>query len=324
MRWRLAGRNLQWAGWAAAVEKVEKAKEKKRKGPKGQPEMQSTLWNFNRGVTELHESNVDAARNVSNWVGTCFFTPLIGAFLADTYWGRYWTLVIFLSVFAVGVLIIDGRSPRPRLPLLMMGSPHRSGTGSAVVYLGLYLVALGEGGIKPCTSTLGAEQFDAADSVERLFFNLYYSINVGSLLPGTVLVWAQDNVGWGVGFVVPTVSMAAIVATPTGDGDKGEAVVTPTDPWRLCTVSQVEELKQLLQMFPVWASMVLFFVATAQMSSTLIGQGAAMDNRLGSLVLPPASLATFDDVSVMVCIPLYDAVLVPVARRITGKHRGLS
>ncbi|KAJ1295853.1 hypothetical protein BS78_01G254600 [Paspalum vaginatum] len=341
---------------------------------------------------ELRESNVDAARNVSTWIGTCFFTPLIGAFSADAYCGRYWTLgMLTLTVSA-------------SLPLLITGSQHSSSTRSAVVYLGLYLVALGEGGIKPCTSALGAEQFDAADPVERVtkssFFNWYYfSINIGSLLSGTVLVWAQDNVGWGVGFVVPTVSMvcglaafaagrrlyrykklrgsspltrvaqvvvaavrncslglpddcsalyelpsspaehdckikptrrfrffdkAAIVATPTGDGEKGAAAVAPTSPWRLCTVSQVEELKKLLQMFPVWASMVLFFAATAQMSSTLIEQGAAMDNRVGSLVVPPASLATFDVISVMVCIPLYDTVLMPLARRVTGKHRGLS
>jgi peptide/histidine transporter 3/4 len=95
-------------------------------------------------------------------------------------------------------------------------------------------------------------------------------------------------------------------------------------PWKLCTVSQVEELKMLLRMFPVWASMVLFFAVTAQMSSTFIEQGAAMDNRVGPFMVPPASLSTFDIISVMVCIPIYDAVLVPLARRATGKERGLS
>lgn len=102
-----------------------------------------------------------------------------------------------------------------------MDSLHNSGIRHVAVYLGLYLVALGEGGIKPCTSALGADQFDGADPVERVtkasFFNWYYfSINIGSLLSGTVLVWVQDNVGWGVGFLVPTVLMvfglAAFVA----------------------------------------------------------------------------------------------------------------
>ncbi|OEL30831.1 Protein NRT1/ PTR FAMILY 8.3 [Dichanthelium oligosanthes] len=343
---------------------------------------------------ELHESNVDAARNVSTWIGTCFFTPVIGAFLADTYWGRYWTLVIFLSIYTIGMLTLTASASLP----LLMDSLHSSDFRHVAVYLGLYLVALGEGGIKPCTTALGADQFDATDPVERVtkasFFNWYYfSINIGSLLSGSVLVWVQENVGWGVGFLIPTVFMvlglaafmagrrvyrykklegsplkrvsqvvvAAVrnynlglpedcsslyeVPSPTEPNckfqytpqfrffDKAAIVVTSTDkkrtavsksPWRLCTVSQVEELKMLLRMFPIWASMLLFFTVTAQMSSTFIEQGAVMDSRVGSFTVPPASLATFDVISVMVCIPVYDAVLVPLARRATGKDRGLS
>uniref|UniRef100_A0A8R7P8T4 Uncharacterized protein n=1 Tax=Triticum urartu TaxID=4572 RepID=A0A8R7P8T4_TRIUA len=57
----------------------------------------------------LDESNIDAARNVSTWIGTTFFTPLVGAFLADTYWGRYKTIVIFLSIYTVvsGTYVAD-------------------------------------------------------------------------------------------------------------------------------------------------------------------------------------------------------------------------
>ncbi|CAL4932633.1 unnamed protein product [Urochloa decumbens] len=331
---------------------------------------------------ELHETNVDAAKNVSTWVGSCFLTPVIGAFLADTYWGRYKTIVIFLLIYTIGMLILTVSAS---LPLIMV-VPSNSGIRRVAAYLGLYLVALGTGGVKPCASALGADQFDATDPVERAtkgsFFNWYYfSVNIGSLLSGTVLVWVQDDIGWGVGFAAPMLLMvsglavfvagrkvyryrnlegsplmsvaqvvvaagrnyrlvlpedtsgidndkqfirffdkAAIVAPSTGE--KGTS--TPTSPWRLCTPSQVEELKMLLRMLPIWASMVLFFAATAQMSSTLIEQGAAMDNRVGRFTVPPASLATFDVISVMVSIPIYDAVLVPLARRATGKDRGLS
>jgi peptide/histidine transporter 3/4 len=89
-------------------------------------------------------------------------------------------------------------------------------------------------------------------------------------------------------------------------------------------VSQVEELKMVLRMFPVWVSMVLFFAVTAQMSSTFIEQGHTMDNHVGPFTVPPASLAIFDIISVMFCIPIYDRVLVPLVRRGTGKERGLS
>ncbi|GJN14534.1 hypothetical protein PR202_gb01375 [Eleusine coracana subsp. coracana] len=349
-----------------------------------------TLVTYLTGV--LHESNVDAARNVSAWIGSSFFTPLIGAFLADTYSGRYWTVVFSLSIYTVGMLILSVSAFLPQL----MNSSYNRDIHRVMSYLGLYLAALGNGGIKPCTSALGADQFDSADPVERVakgsFFNWYYfSINIGSLLSGTSLVWVQDNVGWGVGFTIPTVFMVAGLAVfVTGrklyrykkvEGSpvrrvsqvvvaavRNYSVVLPDDsstlhevpastepnckiehttqfrffdkaavvaseskekdaatsPWRLCTVSQVEELKMLLRMFPIWASMILFFSITAQMSSTFIEQGAAMDNRVGPFSLPPASLSTFDVISVMVCIPVYDAVLVPAARRVTGRERGLS
>jgi peptide/histidine transporter 3/4 len=49
----------------------------------------------------LHETKVDAARNVSAWLGACCLSPLLGAFFADTYWGRYWTIVASVPVYII-------------------------------------------------------------------------------------------------------------------------------------------------------------------------------------------------------------------------------
>uniref|UniRef100_A0A0E0QVL1 Major facilitator superfamily (MFS) profile domain-containing protein n=1 Tax=Oryza rufipogon TaxID=4529 RepID=A0A0E0QVL1_ORYRU len=342
----------------------------------------------------LQESNVNAARSVSTWIGTCFFTPLIGAFLADTFWGRYRTIVICLSVYSIGMLILTTSAS---LPFLLHDSYNNGDDIRRVVaYLGLYLIALGAGGIKPCMSALGADQFDGADPVERVtkgsFFNYYYfSNNMGTLLSTTVLVWVQDNIGWGIGFATPMLLMGfglsmfvagrrvyryrklgrspltrvsqVVVAAARNHrlklpddssllhelpslteggyriqhttrfrfldkaaipSDSDDNSPVQPDPWRLCTVSQVEELKMLLRVFPVWASLLVFFVVTAQMSSTLIEQSAAMDGRIGPFTVPPASLATFNVVAVLIWVPVYDAVLVPLARRATGNDRGLS
>ncbi|KAL5224930.1 hypothetical protein ABZP36_011569 [Zizania latifolia] len=339
----------------------------------------------------LQESNVNAARSVSTWVGTCFFTPLFGAFMADTYWGRYCTVVVSLSVYAVGMLTLTVSAS---LPLPLHASYYNGGVRRVAFYLGLYLVALGSGGIKPCISTLGADQFDRADPTERetkaSFFNWYYfSIKMGSLLSATVLVWVQDNVGWGVGFAVATLFMvlglamfvagrrvyrykklggspltrvsqvlvaalrnhrlnlpddsSALHQLPSlTDGDyriqhtsqfrffdkaailSDEKAAAQASPWRLCTVSQVEELKMLLRISPVWASLLVFFVVTSQMSSTLIEQGMALDGRVGPFTVPPASLSSFNIVTILVWVPVYDALLVPLARRVTGRDRGLS
>jgi dipeptide/tripeptide permease len=47
----------------------------------------------------LHQGTVQAANNVTNWSGTVFLTPLLGAFVADAYLGRYWTFVAGSAVY---------------------------------------------------------------------------------------------------------------------------------------------------------------------------------------------------------------------------------
>lgn len=172
-------------------------------------------------TTALHESKVDAARNVSSWLGSCFLTPLLGAFIADTYWGRYRTIVVFLPVYIVAILVLMASASLPVVSVLGFSSSyhlqhgHGGGGGDlsrAVAYLGLYLASIASGGVKPCITTFGADQFDSTDPVELAkkgsFFNWYYFlITTSSLLSGTVIVWLQQNVGWAVGYVIPAVLM---------------------------------------------------------------------------------------------------------------------
>lgn len=96
-------------------------------------------------------------------------------------------------------------------------SCHPSKMQVVICFVALYLIALGTGGIKPCVSSFGADQFDDSDDVEKKhkssFFNwFYFSINIGALLAASVLVWVQNNVGWGWGFGIPAVAMMIAVA----------------------------------------------------------------------------------------------------------------
>lgn len=47
----------------------------------------------------LNQGNATASNNVTNWSGTCYITPLIGAFIADAYLGRYWTIASFVIIY---------------------------------------------------------------------------------------------------------------------------------------------------------------------------------------------------------------------------------
>lgn len=93
---------------------------------------------------------------------------------------------------------------------------HPTGLQTGFFFTGLYLIALGTGGIKPCVSSFGADQFDDSDELEKKdkssFFNwFYFSINIGALVASTLLVWIQTNISWGWGFGVPAVAMAIAV-----------------------------------------------------------------------------------------------------------------
>lgn len=94
--------------------------------------------------------------------------------------------------------------------------PDASAVQYAIFFFGLYLIALGTGGIKPCVSSFGADQFDDTDPRERMkkgsFFNwFYFSINIGALISSSFLVWVQDNCGWGLGFGIPTLFMGLAI-----------------------------------------------------------------------------------------------------------------
>jgi len=95
---------------------------------------------------------------------------------------------------------------------------HATKGQSTICFVALYLIALGTGGIKPCVSSFGADQFDDADEAEKehksSFFNWFYlSINVGALVAASLLVWVQTTVSWGWGFGIPAVAMAIAVVS---------------------------------------------------------------------------------------------------------------
>lgn len=90
--------------------------------------------------------------------------------------------------------------------------PSASFLQRSVFISGLYLIALGMGGVKPCASSFGADQFDDTDSAERVkmgsYFNwFYFSTHIGALVSSTFVVWIQENVGWGLGFGIPAFFM---------------------------------------------------------------------------------------------------------------------
>ncbi|KAF5207405.1 NRT1/ PTR FAMILY 8.1 [Thalictrum thalictroides] len=173
---------------------------------------------------EMHQSLPDAATHVTDWIGAAFVLTLLGAFLADAYLGRFKTIIIFSCVYAVGMVLLTLSAALDDLrPPPCIGRVCKQATGkqTAFLYFALGLIALGTGGIKPCVSTFGADQFDIADEKEvqkkYSFFNwFFFAINMGALLGITVLVYIQTEHGWVWGFGVPTAAMISSVFILSG------------------------------------------------------------------------------------------------------------
>lgn len=95
--------------------------------------------------------------------------------------------------------------------------PKASTLQLAVFYGALYTLAVGTGGTKPNISTIGADQFDDFEPKEKAqklsFFNWWmFSIFFGTLFANTVLVWLQDNIGWTLGYALPTLGLAVSIS----------------------------------------------------------------------------------------------------------------
>ncbi|KAG2568453.1 protein NRT1/ PTR FAMILY 8.3-like [Panicum virgatum] len=108
---------------------------------------------------------------------------------------------------------------------------------------------------------------------------------------------------------------AAVVA----GSDLEEVVVTgdAAGSWRLCTVTQVEELKILLRLLPIWATSIVLSAAYAQLNTTFVQQGGVMDMRVLSFTIPAASMVSFEVLCVLAWVLIYGSVIVPALRAIS-------
>jgi dipeptide/tripeptide permease len=95
--------------------------------------------------------------------------------------------------------------------------------------------------------------------------------------------------------------------------------------WSLCTVTQVEETKQIMNLVPLLVTMFVPCTLIAQTNTLFVKQGATMNRHMGPhFQIPPASLGSFVTLTMLVVVVVYDRVFVRVVRRYTKNPRGIS
>uniref|UniRef100_U3JP72 Solute carrier family 15 member 1 n=2 Tax=Ficedula albicollis TaxID=59894 RepID=U3JP72_FICAL len=128
----------------------------------------------------LHWEDNFATAIYHTFVALCYLTPILGAIIADSWLGKFKTILYLSIVYAIGQAVLSVGS----ISELTGGSANNLAPNIALSMIGLILIALGTGGIKPCVSAFGGDQFEEDQERQRgTFFSLFYlSINAGSLL----------------------------------------------------------------------------------------------------------------------------------------------
>ncbi len=148
--------------------------------------------------SRLNYTNAQADNQYAVWSGLCYCAPLFGGLVADAYWGRFKTIAVFSCVYLVGLLVlVVGVLPRD-----VTATGGWQDATEALVFLGIYLLALGDGGIKPNVSTFGGDQYDVRlaqgkKAMDSFFSYFYAAINCGALISFTLIVTiTQYGVPW--------------------------------------------------------------------------------------------------------------------------------
>jgi peptide/histidine transporter 3/4 len=99
--------------------------------------------------------------------------------------------------------------------------------------------------------------------------------------------------------------------------------MTP-EPWKVCTVTQIEEVKILTRMLPIIASTIIMNTCMAQLQTFSVHQGYFMDPYIGSYKFPTASIPAIPLLFMSILIPIYEFVVVPFAWKLTGHPSGIT
>ncbi|KAM7031205.1 solute carrier family 15 member 1-like [Passerculus sandwichensis] len=132
----------------------------------------------------LHWDDNFATAIYHTFVALCYLTPILGAIIADSWLGKFKTILYLSIVYAIGQTVLSVGSINDLTDHNQDGTPDAIAVNIALSMVGLILIALGTGGIKPCVSAFGGDQFEDDQEKQRsTFFSLFYlSINAGSLL----------------------------------------------------------------------------------------------------------------------------------------------
>lgn len=265
----------------------------------------------------------------------CYFTPLFGASLADSSFGK------FRTIFYISILYFIGQC------VLSFGA---FGAGSQPIsFIGLFLIAIGTGGIKPCVVSFGGDQFKLPEQKIEMgsFFAMFYaSINMGSLVSTFLTPYLREvecmgqNSCYSLAFGVPAALMlSAIICFFCG---KNKYTVTKPetnvivesfkcikhaiarrkfnkkeDHWLDASSDRftpvfISNLKAVLRVGFLFLPYPMFWALYDQQGSRWTLQATKMNGVTFGFTILPDQMQVVNPILILILIPLFDRVVYPL------------
>ena len=233
------------------------------------------------------------------FVSAVYFTPLLGALISDGILGKYRTIISLSLVYTLGhfALALDD-----------------SRFGLAI---GLGLIALGAGGIKPCVSAHVGDQFSQTNShlLPRVFGWFYFSINLGAFGSTLLIPWILQTYGATAAFAIPGILM--LLATVIFWSGRYRFVHIPAAGTAfLHEALSREGLNVVARLSILYLFVAMFWALFDQTASSWVLQADKMDRMLFGFKLLPSQLQATNPLLVMLLIPVFSYLIYPAVNKV--------
>ncbi|MDZ4820543.1 MAG: POT family MFS transporter, partial [Planctomycetota bacterium] len=223
-----------------------------------------------------------------------YLFPILGALISDGLLGKYRTILYLSIVYCLGHLAL---------------ALDESWRGLAV---GLSLIAIGSGGIKPCVSAHVGDQFGMRNKhlLEKVFGWFYFAINAGALISTLLTPWLLIHYGPSLAFGVPGVLM--LLATIVFWMGRHRFVHVP--PGGLGFVREAfspQGLRVVLRLCGLYLFIMMFWSLYEQTGSAWVQQAAKMDRTILGWNVHEAQVQAINPLLILLFIPLFTYVIYP-------------
>lgn len=273
------------------------------------------------------------------FVSLAYFTPLLGSFLADGFCGRYRVILYLTLLYFFGHVI------------LVMSAIPQLGLNTMIIldFVGLFVIAFGTGGIKPCVSAFACDQFPHTMTLQRKRFSsfFYFSITFGSLISELTTPELSYINCLGQKFCYPLAFGVPAVFVLIGlilfiVGKKFYKIIVYKENV-LCQVIKcvcyalkrsrcncgfglswldlakskydpqlVDDVKSLFRVIVLTTPAIIFWALFDQQGSSWVIQASRMDGHFKNFTVRPSQVSFLNPLFVLILVPIFYLIIYPI------------